>query len=219
MLADSVEDDVVRLTVLREVILQVVDHLVGAERAHELDVLRVGDGGDMRAEVLGELNGRCPERPGGAVHDDALLLERLETPEADQRGKGAVRNRGRLLERQAGGHVRDPSALLHESKLGMGAEAVADGSEDLVADRVLVHPGADLDDDSGEVAARLASLRLQEPRPHEAPEDWICPSDVTVRLVDGRRADLDEQLVVRGCRPGKLLEPKYLRRAVPVVHN
>jgi len=36
-LADGVEDDVVRLAVLREVLVEVVDDLVGAERTHELD--------------------------------------------------------------------------------------------------------------------------------------------------------------------------------------
>ncbi len=47
VLADRVEDDVVRLAVLREVLLQVVDDLVGSERAHELDVLRVADRRDV----------------------------------------------------------------------------------------------------------------------------------------------------------------------------
>ena len=63
MLADGVEDDVVGLAVLREVLLRVVDHLVGAERADELDVLRVADGGDVGAEVLGELHGRRSDEP------------------------------------------------------------------------------------------------------------------------------------------------------------
>ena len=41
----------------REVLLLVVDDLVGAERAHELDVLPVAHGGHMGAEVPCELDG------------------------------------------------------------------------------------------------------------------------------------------------------------------
>ena len=52
VLADGVEDDVVRLAVLREVLSRVVDHLVGAERAHELHVLRVAHGSHVRPEVF-----------------------------------------------------------------------------------------------------------------------------------------------------------------------
>ena len=40
MLSDRIHDDVVGLPVLREVLALVVDDLVGAERSHELDVLR-----------------------------------------------------------------------------------------------------------------------------------------------------------------------------------
>ena len=57
MLGHRVDDDVVRLPVLREVLPLVVDDLVGAERADELDVLPVAHGGDVRAEV------RCPAAP------------------------------------------------------------------------------------------------------------------------------------------------------------
>ncbi len=58
VLADRVEDDVVGLAVLREVFLRVVDHAVGPERSHELQVLRVADRSDGGAEVLGQLHRR-----------------------------------------------------------------------------------------------------------------------------------------------------------------
>ena len=56
LLADGVEDDVVRLAVLREVLLQAVDHAIRPKRAHELDVLRVAHGRDVGAELLRELH-------------------------------------------------------------------------------------------------------------------------------------------------------------------
>ena len=74
VLADRVEDDVVGLAVLGEVLLQVVDHLVGAERTHELDVLRAAHGGDVGAEVLRQLDPRRPDRTGRAVDEDPLAL-------------------------------------------------------------------------------------------------------------------------------------------------
>lgn len=53
MLADRVDDDVVGLAVLREVVAaRVIEYLVGAEGANELDVLRVADGGYARVHVL-----------------------------------------------------------------------------------------------------------------------------------------------------------------------
>ena len=81
VLADRVEDDVVRLAVLREVLSRVVDDDVGAERPHELDVLRVADRGDVRTDVSGELDGRRSDRARGAVDDEAA-----SRPERPRRG-------------------------------------------------------------------------------------------------------------------------------------
>ena len=64
VLADGVEHDVVGLAALREVLLQIVDDLVCSQRPHELDVLRVAHGGDVGAEVPGELHGRGPDGSG-----------------------------------------------------------------------------------------------------------------------------------------------------------
>ena len=74
VLADGVDDRVVRLAVLREVLVPVVDDLVGAERPDELDVVGAADGRDVGAEVLGELHGRRAERARRAVDDDPPAL-------------------------------------------------------------------------------------------------------------------------------------------------
>ncbi len=67
MLTDRIEYDVVRLPVPREVLPLVVDDLVGAERADELDVAAVADGRHVGTEVRCKLHGRGPERAGSAV--------------------------------------------------------------------------------------------------------------------------------------------------------
>jgi hypothetical protein len=59
--ADRVEDDVVGLAVPAEVLLRVVDDLVGSERPDELGVLGVAHPGDVGLEIPGELNGRGPD--------------------------------------------------------------------------------------------------------------------------------------------------------------
>src|SRR3990172_9560954 len=51
ILADGVDDRVVGLAVLREILLEVVDDLVGAERSHELDVLGVAHRRDVGAAL------------------------------------------------------------------------------------------------------------------------------------------------------------------------
>jgi hypothetical protein len=67
-LPDRVQDDVEAPTVVREVLEQVVDHAVGSERSHQLDVPRVADRSDVRADLLGELD-RRGARPRGPIPD------------------------------------------------------------------------------------------------------------------------------------------------------
>src|SRR6266542_6300159 len=81
-LPNRVEDDVVRLAVLGEVFLQVVDDLVCSERSHELDVLRVAHRGDVGAEMLGHLHRCGSDRSGGAVDEDALSLPEIRPSQA-----------------------------------------------------------------------------------------------------------------------------------------
>ena len=48
-------------------VVRVVDHLVGTERPHQLEVLRRADRGDVGAGMLGQLHGRSADRTGRAV--------------------------------------------------------------------------------------------------------------------------------------------------------
>ena len=62
-LADGVEDDVEALAGFREVVLRVVDHPVGPERSHELEVPGSANRGDVGVEGPGQLD---RGRPDGA---------------------------------------------------------------------------------------------------------------------------------------------------------
>ncbi len=93
VLADGVEDDVVRLAVLREILTLVVDDDVGAERPHEVDVLPVAHGGHLGAEVLRELHAGGADGAGGAVDDDASSLQRLSLSQACEGDDRSVADR------------------------------------------------------------------------------------------------------------------------------
>src|SRR5688572_26964763 len=71
-LADRIEDDVVGLAAPGEVLLRVVDDLVGAKGRDEGQVASAADPRDPSAEGLGELYGRRTYRPGSAIDEDAL---------------------------------------------------------------------------------------------------------------------------------------------------
>src|SRR5262249_10561400 len=96
VLADGVEDNVVGLAVLREVLVQVVDDLVRAERAHELDVRRVADRGYVRPQVLPELHASGSDRAGSAVDEHLLALD-ADGSVRVERAEDAVRDAGDVL--------------------------------------------------------------------------------------------------------------------------
>ena len=215
MLADRVEDDVVRLAVLREVLLQVVDDLVGAERAHELDVLRVADRGDVGAEVLGELHSRRPDRPGGAVDEDALPFQIAGLSQARERERRSVADRRGLVEGHARRHVRERAALPDADELGVRARADA---EDAVADLELGDGRADRLDLAGQLQPEDLLLRPEQAGEEAADED-LGAAKSAVGPGDRGCVDPDEDLVVLGDGPLDLLESQDLRRPVPVVDD
>lgn len=55
-MSDQVQDEVVRLAVSCEVLASVVDHLIGTERPHELELRRVVHAGDVRTQAFRQLN-------------------------------------------------------------------------------------------------------------------------------------------------------------------
>src|SRR5260370_7036314 len=77
VLADRIEDDVVRLAVLREVFLRVVDHPVRSQRFHELQVFRVAHSGDVSVEVPGQLHTRGADGSGRPADYDPAPLPQI----------------------------------------------------------------------------------------------------------------------------------------------
>ena len=215
VLADRVEDDVVRLAVLREVLLEVVDDLVGSERAHELDVLRVADGGDVGAGGFGQLYPCRPDRAGGAVDEDAPPFPEVRLAQAGPGDDHSVADRRGLLEAHARRLVRQCSLLADADVLGVRARADA---EDLVSHLELGDGGAHGLDDAGQLHAADPVLRPAEAR-EEAREERVGRPVSAIGSRDRRGEDPDEDLAL--IRHGALdvLESLDLGRPVPVVHN
>ena len=215
MLADRVEDDVVRLPVLREVLVQVVDDLVGAERAHELDVLRVADRRDVCAEVGGELHRCRSARARRSVDKDPRSRADTSALEPGQPLAHPVADGRRLLEGRVRRHVREHAGFPDTDVLGVRAVSQAEHPvshcelRDCVTHRL---------DHAGELEAQDPPSGSSQPE-HEPPEERARTAHVAVRLRDRRGVDANENLVVLGSRSLDLLESQDGRRPVPVVDN
>ena len=70
--ARDVEHEVVAIRVPREVLLHVVDNVISAERADDVDVLRTADPCHLGAERLRDLDGERSDASGRAVDEHFL---------------------------------------------------------------------------------------------------------------------------------------------------
>ena len=173
VLADRVEDDVVRLAVLREVLLRVVDDLVGAERAHELDVLRVAHRRDVRRpSALASCTAAVPIDAGGAVDEDAPPLAE---------GPPSPGTRSAMLapsQTAAASSKVMPAGLCASAPLSRtqtySAFAPSASAEDLVADLELGDGRADCLDHAGELHPEDPLLRSAEAG-EDAGEERVRP--------------------------------------------
>src|SRR4029078_6401428 len=95
---DEVDERVVRLIRAREVLAAVVDHLVGTERAHEVELAGIVDARDMRTAPLGELDRETARAATTAVDKHAGPVPRSDR--SLQRDRGRLGDRRRLRERQ-----------------------------------------------------------------------------------------------------------------------
>ena len=217
MLADCVEDHVVRLAVLREVLAQAIEDVPRAERPHELDVLRVADRRHLGLEVVREqLDRGRSDGARGAVDEDALPLQRIRRSQAGQREQRAVGDGRRLLVRQPRRLRCDHPAFTHGHVLRVRAALDA---EHLVADPELRHGRTDLLDTARELRAGG-----RPPRTANAGEETGEPVlDAAhahgVAAGDRRGVDPDEHLVVLRNGPVDVGDAQHLRRSVPVVDD
>ena len=210
----QLEDDVVAPPVGGDVLPGVVDDLVGAERADQVQVPGAAHPGHLGPEPLGELHGEGADAARGA--DDQDLLARLDARVVAQALQGGQRGQGDgrgLLEAQVGrlalDHVLGDADVLGEAARG-------DVGVHLVAGAQPGHGLADRLDLPGDVAAEQ---RLARPAQPELRADDVgqAPHEVPVPRVGGGGVDADEHLVVLDDRVGDLLQGQDLGGAVPVV--
>ena len=69
---DEIIDHVVTLIAFCVVLLRIVDHVIGADRADQVQVFCAADAGNLGAISLGNLDGKCPDASGGTIDQDLL---------------------------------------------------------------------------------------------------------------------------------------------------
>ena len=184
----------------------------------ERDIRRVANGGDVGVEVPRQLNGRCADRPRGAVDDELLACLQAGAPQAEQRRERAVRNRGRLREAQALGHLRE-DAPLHPADVSACPRAL--GPHVPKTRWPTVNCVTELPTASISPAISFPRIRCfgrSSPAKNRQSQGRAARRWQSVRLTVGC-VDPDEHLVVARHRPLHVLESKHLRAAVPVVDD
>ncbi len=145
-------DPVVPLPRLGVVDLPVVDHVIGAQGAHEIQLVGARHAGDLGVHGLRDLDDERADVAGRAVDQDAVAgpdRPAVATPKPLEREDRRVRQRGGLLERHAGRH-RLEGLLARAGVLGEGAGVPGREhvGEDLVAGLEAGHAGPDRLDDA-----------------------------------------------------------------------
>ena len=214
--APDVEDEVVAPAVVGDVGVRVVDHVIGAERAHEVDLLGAGDAGDVRSERLGDLDGEGAD--ASRCTDDQHVLTGLHAAAVAQRlqrGDGGDGNGGGLLEAQVRRHPRQ----LVRSRRGVLGERRAAGavyrlarleSRDLAADRL---------DDPGELRAEAGGLGPAQAEAGNADQVGQPGHDVPRAAVKPGRADAYEHRLIADPGHFDVAEVQDISRAVAVAHD
>ena len=214
--ADVVEDQVVAHVGARVVIPGVVDHVVRAEGADQLDVARAADGGHLGAHRIRDLHCEGADAARGAV--DQHLVTRLEparVAQSLQRGGGGDRDCSRLLDADIGRPECHCAVLLRDYVLRERAGATA---ENLVARLEPRDVAAHCFDGARVVHAEPNVLRLAQSgaEPHQVGR---AAHVVPVERVDRRRVHADEQFVVAGHGFLDVIEPEHVGGAVVAVDD
>ncbi len=157
VVAYAVDDEIETTRACGEVFARVIDNVVGAERAEQLDVTCAADCGHLRAKGLGNLDGEGGDSASAAVDEDSLIgLQMTFVAQGYQRSYRSDRNSGGMFE-------RDGSRFVTQSCFGsdgiFGA-STASRSEDFIARAEAGDPGADLLDDTGEIEPEERFLRV-----------------------------------------------------------
>ena len=181
--------------------LRVVEDLIGAERAHQLDVLGAGGREDLGAEVLGELDRERADAASAGVDQHALPgLHRGDLAQRLQRGEPGERQRRGLGKADAGRAARD-HALVGAHLLGEPAHAIfLEARAHLVADLPCADLGADRGDHAGDVAAEDDRQR------RTADELHLAVAELEVDGVQAGGAHRDRDVARARHRGGDVLE-------------
>jgi hypothetical protein len=198
MPAGEVEDHVVALPAAGEVLPGVVDDVVGAEGADQLDVAGAAHAGHVGAEGLGDLHGEGANTSRRAVDQHGLAgLHLADVAQTLKGGDGGERHCGGLLEGEVGG-------LGCEQTLGntrvLGEAAGGGLGVDLVTRTEPGDGATDRHNRAGEVASADRDAWPTKPECHTQ-DGGPTGGDEPVRTVDRGGMDSDEHVVGSGTGP------------------
>ena len=153
---DVVHDDVVLPATLGEILARVIDDVIGAKRADQLDIPGTAHARHLGAQRLRDLHGESPDAARGAI-DQYLLpgLERGAVAQRLQRREARHVDGSRLLEADTRGFQRQVAVLGDRHVFGERAVAAA---EYFVAGLELRDARADGLDGAGEIGAVRGSF-------------------------------------------------------------
>ncbi|MCR6699844.1 MAG: hypothetical protein NVV68_01110 [Dokdonella sp.] len=202
---------IVALGPLGEVVLRVVDHVVGAERAHQRDVARAAHAGHLGAERLGDLHREAADAARRTVDQHLVAgAQAAGVAQTLQRGRRGDRQRGGFLEAQLSRLGRDQALLAHHDVVGQCAAARA---EHVLADRPARDGAADRLDGAGEIDAGAHVGGPAEPgrQPHHVRSAGHL---VHVERVQRRGMHAHQHLVIGRHRLADPGQPEHLAGAV-----
>ena len=167
--AHGIENHVAGRHGLGEIVCGIIDHPIGAEPAHVIDVPGRGGGIDRGAGMFRDLDGESADTPGAALDQDRFsrldlggIFHRNQRRQADQ-GQG----RGLHVAEAVGLRRHQPG--VDGDGLGVGAVSGLRGdAEHGIPWREFVHPGAGLGDHAGKFAAEDHRQR-RSVAPHPGP--------------------------------------------------
>ena len=157
--AAEVQDDLVAARSICEVVLGVVDHVVGADRPDEVHLRRTAQAGDLGFERLGDLHGVASNAAGRAGDHD--LLSGFDATELNGlHGGGGGYGHGRCLH---GGRISPVAGKLRRLGARVSGEGALGDAEHLVAYLECGHVLADRLDAARDLPAPDARLGARTP--------------------------------------------------------
>ena len=211
---NEVEDHVVRVVAAREVVGSVVDHVVGTERPHVIQLAIVVDARHVGAESLGELDRERSRAATGAVDQHPPI--RRGSRGSLQRDHTRLRDRRRLDERELGRLARQ-RRLRCQRVLGEAAHQRQVVAVHLVAGSERGDARAHRIHDAGDVGAERPVLGRSQPA--DARVGRRAAQTLPIAQVDRRRRDLDEHLTCRRRRNRHVVDPQNFGSPVLVVDD